>query len=60
MEGRDYSTKILEHKAAPYKLIVEEADPDHNDNSVVLLTQSKMDELHIFQGDTVLLKGKMR
>ena len=30
------------------------------DNSVVEMTQKKMDELKIFKGDTVLLKGKKR
>ena len=59
MEGRDYSTQILEHKKAPYKLIVEESDPDNNDNSICVMTQARMDELKIFQGDPVVIKGKM-
>jgi hypothetical protein len=37
---------------------VEEAVND--DNSVVALSQEKMDELQLFRGDTVLLKGKRR
>ena len=37
---------------------VEEAAND--DNSVVALSQSKMDELELFRGDSVLLKGKKR
>jgi len=37
---------------------VEESKQD--DNSVVEMTQKKMDELKIFKGDTVLLKGKKR
>lgn len=37
-------------------LTVEEAKSD--DNSVIEMTQAKMDELKIFKGDTVLLKGK--
>ena len=36
------------------RLIVEEAVND--DNSVVALSQAKMDELGFFRGDTVLLK----
>ena len=36
--------------------MVEESKQD--DNSVVELTQKKMDELKIMKGDTVLLKGK--
>ena len=38
--------------------MVEEATND--DNSVVSLSQAKMDELQLFRGDTVLLKGKRR
>jgi len=55
---KDFSTAILERKKAPYKLIVEDATND--DNSVVMITASKMEELKIFKGDTVLLKGKKR
>ena len=32
----------------------------NDDNSVVALSQEKMDELQLFRGDTVLLKGKRR
>ena len=39
-------------------MTVEESKQD--DNSVVEMTQAKMDELKIFKGDTVLLKGKKR
>lgn len=39
-------------------MLVEEATND--DNSVVSLSQAKMDELRLFRGDTVLLKGKRR
>jgi len=35
-------------------------DAKNDDNSVVEMTQAKMDELKIFKGDTVLLKGKKR
>jgi transitional endoplasmic reticulum ATPase len=55
---KDFSTAILERKKAPHKLIVEDATND--DNSVVMLTAAKMDELKVFKGDTVLLKGKKR
>lgn len=50
------STAILERKKGPHKLTVEDAKND--DNSVVEMTQAKMDELKIFKGDTVLIKGK--
>jgi len=55
---KDVSCAILEKKKAPHKLMVEESKQD--DNSVVELTQKKMDELKIMKGDTVLLKGKKR
>eukprot|EP00347_Sterkiella_histriomuscorum_P021975 403332118 len=55
---KDLSTAILDRKKAPHKLTVEEAKND--DNSVIEMTQAKMDELKIFKGDTVLIKGKKR
>ena len=54
----DLSTAILKRKERPNRLIVEDAVND--DNSVVALSQKKMDELQLFRGDTVLLKGKKR
>ena len=57
-DKKDVSTAILNKKKAPHKLTVEESKQD--DNSVVEMTQAKMDELKIFKGDTVLLKGKKR
>ena len=52
------ATAILNKKARPNRLVVEESVND--DNSVVALSQAKMDELGFFRGDTVLLKGKKR
>lgn len=52
------ATAILRRKDRPNRLLVEEAGND--DNSVVALSQAKMDELQLFRGDTVLLKGKRR
>ena len=57
-EKKDYSTAILNKKKAPHKLMVEETGQD--DNSVVEMTQAKLDELKLYSGDTVLLKGKKR
>jgi transitional endoplasmic reticulum ATPase len=54
----DLATAILRRKSRPNRLIVEEAVTD--DNSVVSLSQAKMDELQLFRGDTVVLKGKHR
>ena len=56
----DYSTAILDHKKAPYRLMAEEGIGQSDDNSVIQLTQKKMDELKIFKAETVLLKGKKR
>merc|ERR1712001_586868 len=54
----DLETAILNRKAKPNRLLVEDAVND--DNSVVALSLAKMDELQLFRGDTVLLKGKKR
>uniref|UniRef100_F6PXF6 Transitional endoplasmic reticulum ATPase n=1 Tax=Xenopus tropicalis TaxID=8364 RepID=F6PXF6_XENTR len=54
----DLSTAILKQKSRPNRLIVDESI--NEDNSVVSLSQAKMDELQLFRGDTVLLKGKKR
>ena len=45
-------------KKAPYRLIVDEAQTD--DNSVITLNPDKMDELELFRGETVIIKGKRR
>ncbi|XP_026193152.1 cell division control protein 48 homolog E [Cyclospora cayetanensis] len=47
-----------EKKRSPNRLVVEEAITD--DNSVVAMNPARMDQLQIFRGDTVLLRGKMR
>ncbi|XP_046838255.1 transitional endoplasmic reticulum ATPase TER94 [Vespa crabro] len=57
-KGEDLATAILRKKDKPNRLIVDEATAD--DNSVVALSQAKMDELLLFRGDTVLLRGKRR
>jgi transitional endoplasmic reticulum ATPase len=55
-DAKDISTAIMDKKKAPNRLIVDEARND--DNSVVCLSAAKMEELQLFRGDTVLLKGK--
>ncbi|XP_073813909.1 transitional endoplasmic reticulum ATPase TER94 isoform X2 [Musca autumnalis] len=57
-KSEDLATAILKRKDRPNRLIVDEATND--DNSVVSLSQAKMDELQLFRGDTVILKGKRR
>ena len=42
-DKKDFSTSILDRKKAPNRLMVEEALND--DNSVIQLSQKKMDEL---------------
>jgi len=57
-DEKDLSTAILNEKKKPNRLMVE--DVVNDDNSIVALSQAKMDELQLFRGDTVLLKGKKR
>ncbi|CAF2238349.1 unnamed protein product, partial [Rotaria magnacalcarata] len=49
------ATAILDKKKRPNRLVIE--DSLNDDNSVVALSQQKMDELQLFRGDTVTLKG---
>jgi len=55
---KDVSTAILDRKKSPNRLVVDEAIND--ENSVVSLHPKTMEELELFRGDTVLLKGKKR
>eukprot|EP01059_Diplonema_ambulator_P021984 TRINITY_DN365_c0_g1_i1.p1 TRINITY_DN365_c0_g1~~TRINITY_DN365_c0_g1_i1.p1 ORF type:complete len:795 (+),score=410.46 TRINITY_DN365_c0_g1_i1:62-2446(+) len=55
MAGTD-AAPILTKKRKPNKLGVKEAEND--DASVVCLHPDTMDELQLFRGDTVLIKGK--
>ena len=55
-EKKDISTAIMDKKKAPNRLVVDDALND--DNSVVSLSAAKMEELQLFRGDTVLIKGK--
>jgi len=48
-----------EMRRSPNRLIVDEAHGE-GDNSVVMLSLAKMEELQLFRGDTVLLKGKKK
>lgn len=47
---------MQDKKKAPNRLVVDDATND--DNSVVCLSPAKMEELELFRGDTILLKGK--
>ncbi|CAF1296061.1 unnamed protein product [Rotaria sordida] len=51
-----YATAILNRNERPNRLIIDNAIND--DNSVVILSQQKMDELQLFCGATVLLKSE--
>jgi Cell division protein 48 (CDC48), N-terminal domain len=55
-DKKEINTGIMDKKKAPNRLIVDEAHND--DNSVVSLSAAKMQELQLFRGDTILLKGK--
>jgi len=52
------ATAILKQKEKPNRLIVEETIND--DNSIITLSQAKMDELQLFRADSVIVKGKKR
>ncbi|KAJ1776174.1 AAA ATPase cdc48 [Coemansia sp. RSA 1824] len=54
----DLATAILRKKAAPNKLMIDEATSD--DNSVAVISQNTLDTLGLFRGDTILIKGKKR
>lgn len=54
-EGPDPNA-INQIKKAPYRLIVDEALTD--DNSVVVMHPDKMEELELFRGETLIIKGK--
>jgi len=56
--AKDISTAILNQKSKPNRLIVEESIND--DNSIITLSQAKMDELQLFRADSVIVKGKKR
>jgi transitional endoplasmic reticulum ATPase len=49
---------LPQKKRSPHRLVVEEATND--DNSVISLSPAKMEELGLFRGDNVLIKGKKR
>ncbi|CAL0334021.1 unnamed protein product [Lupinus luteus] len=55
---KDFSTAILERKKSPNRLVVDETMND--DNSVVSMHPHTMEKLHIFHGETILIKGKKR
>ncbi|KAJ3043002.1 AAA ATPase cdc48, partial [Rhizophlyctis rosea] len=54
----DPALAILKKKSSPNKLIVDDATND--DNSVCTLSTATMEQLQLFRGDTVILKGKKR
>ncbi|KAI7905454.1 transitional endoplasmic reticulum ATPase [Cokeromyces recurvatus] len=56
--NHDPATAILRRKAAPNKLMVDDATND--DNSVITLSTATMERLQLFRGDTVIVKGKKR
>jgi len=59
-DGKEVSTAIMDMKKTPNRLIVDESPASADDNSVIYLSEAKMEELQLFRGDTVLLRGKRR
>lgn len=49
---------MADKKQKPNRLIV--ADSPNDDNSIVQVSPAKLEELQLFRGDTVILKGKRR
>ncbi|KAF4473074.1 cell division control Cdc48, partial [Fusarium agapanthi] len=54
----DVATAILKKKKKPNQLMVTDAVND--DNSIIALSEATMDQLQLFRGDTVLVRGKKR
>ncbi|KAK8124679.1 cell division control 48 [Apiospora kogelbergensis] len=54
----DVSTAILKKKKKPNQLVVTDATND--DNSIIALSNNTMEQLQLFRGDTVLVRGKKR
>ncbi len=55
---KEISTSVSEKKTNPNMFIVDEALVD--EYSTVSISPAKMQELSLFAGDTVILKGKKR
>ena len=58
MTKAELATAILTKKLTPNSLLVDDSLVD--DHSTISLSAAKMEELGLFNGDTVLLKGKKR
>ncbi|KAL2127922.1 hypothetical protein VTI74DRAFT_9985 [Chaetomium olivicolor] len=54
----DTATAILKKKKKPNQLMVTDAVND--DNSIIALSNNTMEQLQLFRGDTVLVRGKKR
>ncbi|KAI0550243.1 AAA ATPase [Xylaria scruposa] len=57
-DENDTSTAILKKKKKPNQLMVTDAVND--DNSIIALSNNTMEQLQLFRGDTVLVRGKKR
>lgn len=58
-KDKDKGDAPREKKRSPNRLVVDEAHGE-GDNSCCMLSMAKMEELSLFRGDTVLLKGKKK
>ncbi|KAK2743971.1 AAA ATPase cdc48 [Onygenales sp. PD_40] len=66
-EELDTTTAILKKKQKPNSLTVTDGkdkdptkDEDNEDNSTIIISERTRDELQLFRGDTVLVKGRTR
>jgi transitional endoplasmic reticulum ATPase len=59
MATTDEKEQPFEKKRAPNRLIVDEAAGE-GDNSCVMISNKKLEELELFRGDTILIKGKRK
>ncbi|KEZ41619.1 Cell division control protein 48 [Scedosporium apiospermum] len=57
-QENDTATAILKKKKKPNQLMVTDATND--DNSIIALSEATMENLQLFRGDTVLVRGKKR
>ena len=58
-DNPDFAVAIMQQKILPSTVLVDEALSDE-DPSAVHLSAMKMEELDIFHGDTVVIRGKKR
>ena len=56
-DKKDLSMSIMIQKSKPNLFLADDTISDVEDDSTVILSATKMEELNLFNGDTVILKG---